>query len=280
MRIIVTGGSGYLGTHVRRRLKADSLSRREGADLLKPGSLGNLSHYDAVIHMAACLDKSPQAADRCFAVNAQGTLNILKKLRPGQVFLMTSTKDVYGSHTLRRHIVAENCPTTYRGQSAYEWSKLIAEKYLEYYTDRLNLRSAIFRLSTTYAPLTEGNTGSFVNFFAGAVKRGIPIRLKARGRQVRDLLHVNDLSDAIKQFLHSGVSGEIFNVGGGRDNAVTLEELVSILSGMIGKDPILELSPEKEPGQMRYVSDIKKIRHFLGWTPRMTLKKGLKTILS
>jgi CDP-paratose 2-epimerase len=279
MKIIVTGGSGYLGTHIRRRLKADSLSRREGVDIRKPGSLRSLSRYDAVVHLAAHMDKSPKAADRCFAVNAQGTLNILKNLCANQIFVFASTKDVYGSHSLHRRVVNEKCPATFTGQGAYEWSKLIAEKYVEYYAHRLNLRTVILRLSTTYAPLTEGNTGTFINFFAGAIRRGTPIRLKARGRQVRDLLHVEDLADVIERCLHSKVSGEIFNVGGGPDNTTTLAGLVDILSALIGKDPVLEITAEKETGQMRFVSDIRKIGRAFDWTPRISLERGLKTVI-
>jgi CDP-paratose 2-epimerase len=279
MKIIVTGGSGYLGTHVRRCLGADSLSRREGIDIRKPGSLGFLDRYDAVVHMAAHLDKSSEAADLCFAVNALGTLNILKKLRRNQTLVLASTKDVYGNHTLHRRTVSERCPTSFCGQNAYEWSKLIAEKYVEYYSDRLNLRTVILRLSTTYAPLTEGNKGSFVNYFAGAISRGTPIHLKARGRQVRDLLHVEDLARAIRRCLESDVSGEIFNIGGGPGNTITLAGLVDTLSGLIGKKPVLELSSEKEPGQMRYVSDTGKISRILGWRPRIGLKRGLKTVI-
>jgi len=279
MKTIVTGGSGYLGTHIRRRLKADSVSRRNGIDIRKPGSLGFLSRYDAVVHLAAHMDKNPKAADRCFAVNAQGTLNILKNLRSNQILVLASTKDVYGKHALRRRIVNEKCPTTYLGQGAYEWSKLIAEKYVEYFAHRLNIRTVILRLSTTYAPLTEGNPGTFTNFFAGAIQNGTPITLTARGRQVRDLLHVDDLADIVERCIRSTVSGEIFNVGGGPDNTTTLAGLVDILSAMVGKDPVLELNSEKETGQMRYVSDIRKIGRTLNWKPRISLTRGLKTVL-
>jgi len=280
MKVIVTGGSGYLGTHVRQRLKADSLSRRDGIDICKPARLRLLARYDAVVHLAANLDKSPQAANRCFAVNVQGTLNVLKNLRPGQIFVFASTKDVYGKHILRRSIINETCPTSFIGQEAYEWSKLIAEKYVQYHANRLNLQTVIFRISTTYAPTSKGNKGSFINFFADAIKKETLIRLKAQGKQVRDLLHVDDLADAIQNFLFSEVSGEIFNIGGGPENKTTLVELVGILSNLIGKDPVLELSPEKETGQMRYVSDIRKVCQALHWSPRISLKQGLKTVIS
>ena len=284
MRVLVTGGSGYLGTHICRRLKArrlkvDSLSRREGFDIRRPTGFGFLSRYDAIVHMAAHLDKNPGAANQCFAVNVQGTLNVLKKLHRNQIFIFASTKDVYGNHTLRRRHVNENCPTEFAGQGAYEWSKLIAEKYVEYYAQLLNLRSAILRLSTTYAPLTEGNKGSFVNFFARSIKHGTPIRLKARGRQVRDLLHVNDLADAIERCLQTDISGEIFNIGGGSENATTLAGLVDLLSSLIGKDPVVQKSAEKETGQVRYISDLRKIKRALKWKPCTNLAEGLKTIL-
>ena len=111
------------------------------------------------------------------------------------------------------------------------------------------------------------------------IKNGTPIKLKARGRQVRDLLHVDDLTNVIERCIQSDVSGEIFNVGGGPDNTITLTGLVDVLAGMIGKKPVLKLSSDKETGQMRYVSDIQKIGSTLGWKPRISIKQGLKTIL-
>ena len=79
--------------------------------------------------------------------------------------------------------------------------------------------------------------------------------------------------------LHSEISEEIFNIGGGPGNATTLAGLVDLLSSLIGKEPLLEKSAEKETGQMRYVTDIRKIEHTLDWTPHMKLVQGLKTIL-
>ena len=82
-----------------------------------------------------------------------------------------------------------------------------------------------------------------------------------------------------KVLLRAENSGEIFNVGGGPDNVTTLAGLVNLLSSLIGKDPVLQKSPDEETGQMRYVTDIRKIERTLNWTPRISLLKGLKTIL-
>src|ERR1051326_7086346 len=165
-KIIVTGGSGYLGTHVRRYFNADDLSRRTGIDICKEADARCINDYDIVIHMAALVDKRPDAAMRAFSVNVGGTINLLANLHAGQTFIYCSTKDVYGSHIDAYDEVPESCSTDYCGQGAYEWSKLIAEKYVQYYGARAGTKIGIFRLSTVYAPATEGNPGGFVSHFA------------------------------------------------------------------------------------------------------------------
>jgi nucleoside-diphosphate-sugar epimerase len=229
MKTLVTGGSGYLGTHIRKYFDADDLSRRAGLDILNTADLRMVEDYDLVIHLAACLDKSPEAADEVFLTNVEGTINALKNMRKGATFILASTKDVYGRFADNFRDVPEECQTVYSGQSALEWSKLVAERYVEYYAHQNEFRACIFRLSTVYAPASEGNTPSFVGHFADAINKGRQIRLPGGGRPIRDVLHVDDLATACEAFADSAIRHGLYNLGGGRENAMTIRGLVERL---------------------------------------------------
>jgi len=279
-RIVVTGGSGYLGTFVRRHFGADDFSRRSGWDVCNPEHARRIAGYDAVIHMAASLDKRVEAEQRCFEVNVGGTLNILRNLGPDQTMILISTKEVYGKRAANLTVVDENCPTDFDGHNAYDWSKLLSEKYSEYYTHRLGARLGIFRLSTCFAPLSSGNRGSFVNFFADSITKGQKLVLKSRGTPMRDFLHVSDLCAALDLFLAGDLKKEIFNLGGGAPNALSLCDLACLLGEIAGKTPVLELIDEPDPAIPRFITDTGKIERILGWKPAVSLREGLATILT
>jgi nucleoside-diphosphate-sugar epimerase len=279
-RVLVTGGSGYLGTFVRRYFAADDFSRRSGWDVCNPDHAQRVTEYDAVIHMAACLDKRVEAERRCFDVNVTGTVNILRNLGPDQTLILISTKEVYGRKAANLPVVDENCPILFDGHTAYDWSKLLAEQYAEYYTHRIGARLGIFRLSSCFAPISTGNKGSFVNIFADAVINGHKLILKSRGAHVRDLLHVTDLCRALEAFLDSGLRREIFNLGGGLSHAVSLFDLVCLIGELAAKTPVVEPIDEPDPGVSRFVTDTGKIERALGWRPALSLRDGLATILA
>ena len=163
-----------------------------------------VADYDVVDPPRRAARQEPEeAAESCFRTNAEGTANLLRHVRPGTVFVYASTKDVYGAHAEGYEEVPETCPTDYCGQTALEWSKLMGERYVEYYAARRNLRACVFRLSAIYARPSEGNEPGFVTHYVESLKRRRPIRLPANGAPVRDILHVEDFSRACRAFIDS-----------------------------------------------------------------------------
>ncbi|HEV7643910.1 MAG TPA: NAD-dependent epimerase/dehydratase family protein [Pyrinomonadaceae bacterium] len=279
MKVLVTGGSGFLGVHLRRYFDADDFSRRGGVDVLNLADVRRVEDYDAVIHLAAHLDKSPENAEESFLVNVEGTVNLLQAMLPNTVFIFASTRDVYGKFADNFAEVPETCPTDFNGQSALEWSKLIAERYVEFYAARQGFRSAIFRLSTVYAPRSEGNEPNFVGHYADMINRGEVLHLPFGGRPVRDLLHVDDLGYACRRFMDGEIRQGLYNIGGGRENALSLEELAAKMEEVSGLQAVIEKGDEAEPPvPQNYISDITKAREELGWIPQISLEEGLKTL--
>ena len=279
MKILVTGGSGFLGTHVREYFGADDFSRRSNLDLLNLQDASIVEDYDVVVHLAAELDKSPDNAESVFLTNVEGTINILRSMRADSVFVFASTKDVYGRFADNYREVAENCPTLYSGQSALEWSKLIAERYVEFYAHQNGFRSCTFRLSTVYAPDSPGNTPNFVSAYAEALNSGEPLRLPGGGAPKRDLLHVEDFARACEAFADSVIRHGLYNLGGGRENAVTLRDLIAKMEKVSGLQAVIdEENPAPAPVPLNYVTDLNLIKQELDWKPQIGLDEGLKTL--
>ncbi|MCU1289761.1 MAG: hypothetical protein JWN60_1990 [Acidobacteria bacterium] len=279
MKILVTGGSGFLGTHVREYFGADDFSRRSNLDLLNLQDAQIVEDYDVVIHLAAHLDKSPDASEEVFLTNVEGTINLLRSMREDSVFILASTKDVYGRFADNFALVPENCPTLYCGQSALEWSKLIAERYVDFYAHQNRFRSCVFRLSTVYAPNSEGNTPNFVTHYADAINFGTPLSLPGGGKPKRDLLHVEDFSRACEAFIDSIIRHGLYNLGGGRENALTLRDLVTKMEEVSGLQAVVSEDEQiPAPSPLNYVTDLTLVKQEIDWKPEISLDEGLKTL--
>lgn len=268
-----------MGTHIRKYFDADDFSRRSGLDVLNMQDAQKVKDYDVVIHLAAMLDKSPDAAEMSFLTNVEGTVNLLRSMNENAVFIFASTKDVYGRFADNYPEVPETCPTVYAGQSALEWSKLIAERYVEFYANQNHFRSCIFRLSTVYAANSEGNTPNFVTHYADAFNTGESLRLPANGTPRRDLLHVEDFARACQAFIDSIIKHGLYNLGGGRENAPSLRGLVEKMQEVSGyQTTIDEEHPLPAPVPLNYVSDLTLVKQELDWKPEISLDEGLKSL--
>jgi nucleoside-diphosphate-sugar epimerase len=280
MKILVTGGSGYLGTHVCRFFNADDFSRRTGHDILDDEDVKLVANYDAVIHLAAYLDKDPKNAELCFRTNAEGAANVIRNLKPNAAFIYASTRDVYGSHANLHAKVSETCSTDYCGQTALEWSKLVGERCVEYFAYRNNVRACIFRMSTVYARPSEGNESGFVTHYVESVKRGWPIHLPLSGQPVRDILHVDDFSRACQMFIDSAYSTGLYNLGGGAQSSASLRELIDTIGKLIELEPVIVNEAGLPPNApFHYVTDLTKIREQLGWQPQIGIEEGIRSLL-
>ena len=280
MKVLVTGGSGYLGTFVRQFFSADDFSRRSGFDILDEQAVEMVADYDTVIHLAAYFDKSPEGARECFRTNAEGTANVLRNMKPGSVFIYASTKDVYGANADGYEFVDERTSLDYRGQTAFEWSKLIGERYVEYYAHQRQLRASIFRLSTVFAYPSADNTPGLVTHYVESVKNRQPIRLPVNVDPVRDILYVDDFSRACQQFMYSEVQFGLYNIGGGRLNTVSIRDLIRRIGNMIEIEPIIQEDPSLPvPVPLRYVSDLAHAETELRWRIQIGIDHGLRVIL-
>ena len=280
MRILVTGGSGYLGTHVCRFFDAFNFSRRNNHDILNIYDLARVAHYDVVIHLAAHLDKDPRQPKNVFASTPKAlptSCATCGKARSSSTLLRKTFTARTPTSTRKCRRLAR---TAYCGQSAFEWSKLIGERYVEYYAAERDLRACIFRMSTVYARPSEGNEPGFVTHYVESVKRGLPLRLPAEGAPRRDILHVDDFSRACRAFIDSSLPRGMYNIGGGRENAASLREIVERVGRMIELVPKIEDAAHTlAPVPLNYVSDLARIRAELGWQPETGIEEGLRSLL-
>ncbi|HEU4769119.1 MAG TPA: NAD-dependent epimerase/dehydratase family protein [Pyrinomonadaceae bacterium] len=279
MLTLITGGSGYLGMHVRQFFQGIDFSRRVSLNITDDADAQIVENYDAVIHLAGHTDKNPEGAEECFRTNADGTRNIIRRMRPGAAFIYASTKDVYGENASAYEEVPEDCPLDENPASAFELSKLIGEQYVEYYAEQRGVRACIFRLSAVFGRPTEGNENGFVTHYVESVKYRRPIRLPAGADPVRDILYVDDFSRACRAFIKSDREFGLYNLGGGRLNAVSLRDLIGRVGNMLEIEPVIEEDPNIPlPVPMRYVSDLTRINEELDWRPQVGVDHGLRVI--
>jgi CDP-paratose 2-epimerase len=259
----------------------------------------SVAQASAVLHLAAqvAVTTSLERPREDFQINASGTLNVLEAVRlhnPRAPVIFASTNKVYGkvledgavTRSGERYVplddrlargIAEDAPLDL--YSPYGCSKGAADQYVRDYARVFGLRTVVLRMSCIYGPRQFGNEdqGWIAHFLLQAI-RGNPITIYGDGYQVRDALYVDDAVAAWLGALDrvTQLSGRIFNLGGGPANAISLRELLQLITELRGEAPKFSFDDWRPGDQPWYVSDVRAIAQALDWSPRTGVREGLR----
>lgn len=296
MRILVTGGAGFIGSHLVDRLieeghqvaVVDDLSTGKKKninakaefyklDILSPKveRVFQKERPEALFHFAAQMDVRRSVKDPIFdgQVNILGTVNLLEqavKVGTKRVIFASSGGAIYGEQ--ERFPAGEDHPT--HPVSPYGISKLAAEHYLYYYGRTYGLQWTSLRFGNVFGPRQDpfGEAGVVAIFTLKLLQNEQPV-INGTGKQTRDYIAADDVVEANMAVLNGGVN-DTFNVGTGRETSVN--QLFRLLAEAVGS-PIKErYGPERRGEQLRSCLDATKLTKALDWEPRLSLAEGLK----
>jgi UDP-glucose 4-epimerase len=302
-KVLVTGGAGFIGSHVADLFVAngfevvvvDSLStgKRENvpakarfceigvnspefADLVRDGA------FDVIAHLAAQMDVRKSVADPVFdaTTNILGTLNLMEALRQSQTkarVIFASTGGVlYGEFNTPPNVESYSKDP----ESPYAIAKLSTEYYLAYYGRVHDMDSISVRLGNVYGPRQDphGEAG-VVAIFCGRILEKRPLTIFGNGLQTRDYVYVGDVARAIylaatKPLLEKGrLDARAFNIGTGVGTSVL--GIAKLLQAAARTVVPLDFAPRRPGEQQESFVDVKKAREVLGWAPEVDLADGL-----
>lgn len=299
MRVIVTGGAGFIGSWTAEALVGRghevvimddlstgdprNLSRIAGraelirVDVRNPDAVDEVFRRvgpDAVIHLAAVVsvDEVAENPVRGFEINVRGTLNLLEAARKHGVerFVYASSAAVYGDPV--RLPITEEHPT--RPKNVYGATKLAGEALVNAYVGNYGLSTAVLRYFNVYGPrMRAGPYSGVIRKFTEAILADKPITIFGDGEQTRDFIYVEDVARANLAALESGATGT-YNIGTGEP--IRIADLAHALMNVAGKEVPIKYAPPR-PGDIRHsYADISKARKELGWSPETRLEEGLK----
>ncbi len=274
-----------------RFVRGDVCSRE---DLSKAFS----SDTDAVLHLAAQVAVTTSVTDptRDFQINALGTFQVLESVRaicPHAALVYASTNKVYGglehigvSEAGNRYVFTDGRPgvdetTPLDFHSPYGCSKGAADQYVRDYSRIYNMRTVVLRQSCIYGTRQMGvEDQGWVAWFLLASMFQKPVTLYGTGKQVRDLLHVDDLVSLYEAAIANiaTAAGNIYNVGGGSQNTLSLLEFLAVLKSDLGIDLQYAKSTERPGDQPIFVSDNSKALRELQWKPTVGVHDGIKRL--
>jgi dTDP-glucose 4,6-dehydratase len=297
-RILITGGAGFLGSHLVERFLArgaevicvdnlmtgrlsnvDHLKDHERlttvfADVIQPVDIEG--HLDAVLHFAALASPADYLRHPLAALDV-GTLGTRASLRLADEkkarFLLASTSEVYGDPLVHPQ------PESYWGnvnpvgpRSVYDEAKRAAEAYTMSYHQVHGVDTRIARIFNTFGPRMRHDDGRAVPQFVGQALAGEPLTVYGDGSQTRSLCYVDDLIDGLERLLDSNHT-EPVNIG--NPNEITVLELAEMIRRLCGSDSSVEFQPLPVDDPRQRCPDIATARAVLGWQPNVSLAEGL-----
>jgi len=294
---LVTGGAGFIGSHLVDALLAENISVRV-VDNYSTGRPENLAHVsgrvevieadisksgswqkgfqgaDWVFHLGALADIVPsiQRPEDYFLANVNGTFNVLEAAKHSGVkrFVYAASSSCYG--------IPDSYPTAetaeIRPQYPYALTKRLGEELVMHWAQVYQLPTVALRLFNVYGPRsrTSGTYGAVFGVFLAQKLAGKPFTVVGNGTQTRDFTYVTDVANAFLTAAQSSVRAEIFNVGSGQ--TISVNRLVELLVGEITHIP-------KRPGEPDCTfADISKIHRELKWQPKVNIEKGVEQVLA
>ena len=261
--------------------------------------------FDAVIHCAAqpSHDKASQIPLIDFSVNANGTLNLLELYRqysPDGVFVYLSTNKVYGDspnelpliekekrfeYKLKEHFngIDENCRIDRCLHSIFGASKLAGDILVQEYGKYFKLATMVLRGGCLTGPHHSGvELHGFLSYLVKTAVYGIPYVIYGyKGKQVRDNIHSNDIVKLIDIMIQDPMSGEVFNLGGGRDNSVSILEAIEMIEGISGRKINYSYVDENRIGDHKcYITNLSKLKNrYPQWNVNIGIEDVLKEMV-
>ena len=290
--ILITGGAGFIGSHVVRLFVRKYPDYRivNFDKLTYAGNLENLSDVEQCPNY--CFVKgdicdSEQVEAVAFArTNVLGTLTLLQAARTvwggnweGRRFYHISTDEVYGALPLDGGCFTET--TRYDPHSPYSASKASGDHFVRAFHDTYGLPTIVTNCSNNYGPCQFPE--KLIPLFINNIRHNRPLPVYGRGENVRDWLYVEDHARAIDTIFHRGCIGETYNIGGGneRSNLALVHELIRTTDRLLGRpegasERLITHVADRPGHDLRYAIDASKLRRELGWQPEVTFEEGLK----